>query len=127
MTAHTPPTIPGLVYDAVDEHYYLDGCAGATFMLLPDTTYDAWRVTNLQVQRNMRRNGYGTEVLTALTDWADANRQRLTLFADPIGDGGPSTNRLLRWYRHHGFEHIKGKTRRLMLRTPPGSQRGTSP
>ncbi len=121
MSTQTPPDIPGLVYDHEDERYYLDGCAGATVMLIPDTDYDAWRITALEVQHELRQHGHGTALLATITAWADAHHLRLTLFADPIGSDGPNTNHLIRWYTRHGFERIPGKSRRLMLRKPPSA------
>ena len=123
MSPQALPDIPGLTYDHVDECYYLGSCAGASLMLIPDTDYDAWRITALKVQRELRQHGHGTTLLETVTRWADNEHLRLTLFADPIGDDGPSLNRLIRWYKRHGFERIRGKSRRLMLRKPPGASR----
>ena len=123
MSPQALPDIPGLVYDHVDECYYLGSCAGASLMLIHDTDYDAWRITALKVQRELRQHGHGTTLLETVTRWADDEHLRLTLFADPIGDDGPSLNRLIRWYKRHGFERIRGKNRRLMLRKPPGAPR----
>jgi GNAT superfamily N-acetyltransferase len=122
MSKQALPDIPDLVYDHEDERYYLDGCPGATVMLIPDTDYDAWRITALEVHRDLRQHGHGTQLLETILRWADANHQRLTLFVDPIGDNGPNTNRLIRWYKKHGFERIRGKSRRLMRRRPPGTE-----
>ncbi len=115
------PAIPGLVYDHEDERYYLESCAGATVMLIPDVDYDAWRITALEVQQDLRQRRLGTDLLETITRWADANHLRLTLYADPIGSDGPTVNRLIRWYKRHDFERIRGKSRRLMLRKPPGT------
>ena len=76
-----------------------------------------------KTQRELRQHRHGTALLETVTRWADANHLRLSLFADPIGDDGPSLNRLIRWYKRHGFERIRGKSRRLMLRKPPGAPR----
>lgn len=121
MTTQAAPDIPDLVYDSEDDRYYLPNCAGAEFMLIPDPDYDAWRITALKVHPDLRRRGRDTQLLETLLRWADDNHQRLTLFADPIGNDGPNLNRLIRWYEKHDFEHIRGKTRRLMLRRPPGA------
>lgn len=121
MSTQAPPDIPGLVYDHTDECYYLDGCASASLMLIPDVDYDAWRITALKVQRELRQHRHGTALLETVTRWADANHLRLSLFADPIGDDGPSLTKLIHWYKRHGFERIRGKSRRLMLRKPPGT------
>ena len=68
----------------------------------------------------LRCRRLGNQVLTAITDWADANSQRLTLYAEPIGDDGPTTPQLIRWYKRQGFTHMPRKHRSVLIRLPRG-------
>jgi GNAT superfamily N-acetyltransferase len=118
-----PPVIPDLIYDPDECRYCLPAYGGgATIMLIPDAEYAAWRLTALRIHPQLRGRGLGRQLLTAVTDWADAAGQRLTLFAEPIrepaGEDGLTSVQLIRWYKRHGFVHLPRKHRSVLIRLP---------
>lgn len=58
----------------------------------------------LAVPVELRRGGYGTAILTAVTGWADRNRITVELGVSP--DYGMRRATLERLYRAHGFETV---------------------
>lgn len=124
MTSPTlPPNIPPLAYDKDEYRHYLPeyGPGGAGIMLMWDYEHEAWRMTDLQVHPDLREQGLGNRILTIITDWADACGHRLLLFAEPIGNDGPTTTQLIRWYKRYGFTHMPRKHQSVMIRQPKGA------
>lgn len=87
-----------------------------------DTRKNHLVIKKLVVDKAIRNQGQGTEVMERIIEWADKNKT--TILLTPSKDfGASSINRLVRFYRQFGFIKNKGKNKNyeyseLMFREP---------
>jgi GNAT superfamily N-acetyltransferase len=97
------------------------------FKKYPDLTIDASvgkkdiNLSRIEVPKEMRNQGVGTQVMSDLSEYADSIGKRITL--TPSGDFGGSVPKLKAFYKELGFVENKGKnkdfsTRETMYREP---------
>jgi GNAT superfamily N-acetyltransferase len=78
----------------------------------------------IEVPKNARGKGIGTQAMKELNDYADQNGLRVTL--SPTNEFGASKERLRAWYKSMGFVDNKGRTKdftisETMYRDPRGA------
>ena len=64
------------------------------------------RLTRIIVKDECRGDGVGSNIMTDLINYADKNKQIITL--TPSSDFGGNKNRLIQFYKRFGFKHNKG-------------------
>jgi GNAT superfamily N-acetyltransferase len=71
------------------------------------------RLSRIEVPKEDRSKGLGTEIMEKLANYADATGQRISL--TPSSDFGGSVPRLKTFYGRHGFTPNTGKSRDLSI------------
>lgn len=79
------------------------------------------RLTRIIVKDECRNEGVGSDIMSDLINYADKNKQIITL--TPSSDFGGNKNRLIQFYKRFGFKHNKGvhksyEYRDTMIRYP---------
>jgi len=64
------------------------------------------RLSRIIVKEECRGSGIGTNIMNDLVEYADKNKQIITL--TPSSDFGGNKNRLIQFYKRFGFKHNKG-------------------
>lgn len=75
-----------------------------------------WHVHRINVPREDRGKGYGSELLR----WVcyDADRWGVELELIPTPSGGLTAGQLVEWYKRHGFQWAGRPMHSMMLRSP---------
>jgi predicted GNAT family acetyltransferase len=81
-------------------------------------------LSKIIIEEECRGEGVGTKIMTDLIQYADANKQIVTL--TPSSDFGGNKNRLTQFYKRFGFKANKGQYksyefRDTMIRYPKGT------
>lgn len=76
-------------------------------------------LTSLDVPANLRRSGMATELMTMVTEEADAHNMLLVLFPEPFGEEPKlSALQLEDFYERFGFQMIQVHPKPMMARMP---------
>jgi len=64
------------------------------------------KISRIVLKPEARQGGVGTKIMQAIVNYADRNKQIVTL--TPSSDFGGNKNRLIQFYKRFGFKHNKG-------------------
>lgn len=64
-------------------------------------------LSKIVIKKDVRQEGIGSRILNDLINYADKNKQIITL--TPSSDYGGNKNRLIQFYKRFGFKHNKGQ------------------
>lgn len=64
------------------------------------------KISRIVLKPEARQSGIGTKIMQAIVNYADRNKQIVTL--TPSSDFGGNKNRLIQFYKRFGFKHNKG-------------------
>lgn len=77
-----------------------------------------WQIHRINVMKQFRRTGLGTEILQQILK--DADNEGVKLWLLPVATGGLTQSQLVRWYKKHGFNWTGKPNHTGMERKPSG-------